>query len=57
MTVLEKTDLVALNKEIEFVIQMGKFNPPLCCVKILNKTLYARRTAGPTYVIVAEQLK
>ena len=47
MTMLEKRDLVALNKEIEFVILMGKFNPPLCCVKILNKTLYARRDGWP----------
>ena len=48
MTVPEKTDLVALNKEIKFVIVMGKFNPPLCCVKILNKTLYARRDGWPS---------
>ena len=47
MTVPEKRDLVALNKEIEFVILMGKFNPPLSCVKILNKTLFARRAGRP----------
>ena len=48
MTVPEKRDLVAQIKKIEFVILMGIFNPPLCCVKILkDKMLYAWRAGWP----------
>ena len=48
MTVPEKRDFVAQIKKIEFVILMGRFNPPLCCVKILkDKTLCAQRDGRP----------
>ena len=33
MTVSEKRDLVAQNKEMEFLMLVGRFNPLLCCVK------------------------
>ena len=57
MTMPEKRDLVELNKKMEFLMLVGRFYLPLCCVKILkDKTLYARRD-GPTYLILAEQLK
>ena len=48
MTVPEKRDLVAQNKKIEFAMLVGRFNPPLCCVKILkDKTLFTRRDGQP----------
>ena len=51
MTGSEKRDLVAQNKNIEFLMLVGRFNPLLCCVKILKiktkKTLNARRDCRP----------
>ena len=48
MTVPEKRDLVAQNKKIEILMLVGRFNPPLHCVKTLNdKILYARRDGRP----------
>ena len=48
VTMPEKRDLVAQNKKIEFVILVGRINPPLSCVKILkDKTLYTRRDGRP----------
>ena len=48
MTVPEKRDLAMQNKKIEFLMLVGRFNPPLCCVKILkDKTWYAWRADWP----------
>ena len=48
VTVPEKRDLVVQNKEIEILMLVSRFNPPLRCVKTLNaKTLYARRPKLP----------
>ena len=48
MTVPEKKDLVARNKKIEFLMLVDRFDPPLCCVKILkDKTLYAQKNGRP----------
>ena len=48
MTVPVKSDLVAQNTKIEILMLVSRYNPPLCCVKILNdRTLYARRDGQP----------
>ena len=48
MTVPEKREFVAQNKKIEFVMLVGRFNPLLCCVKILkDKTLFTWRDGQP----------
>ena len=50
MTVPEKRYLVAKKKKkkIKIFMLVTRFNPPLCCVKILkDKTLYAQRDDWP----------
>ena len=51
----EKRDLVVQNITFEILMLVSRYNPPLRCVKSLNnKTLNARRVAGPTYLILAD---
>ena len=39
VTVPEKGDLVTKNKKIEFLMLVGRFNPPLTCVTIIKDYL------------------
>ena len=52
----EKRDLVAQNKKIEFVMLMGRFNPPHVVLKYQRTKPCTRGgPAGPTYVPYSSQ--